>query len=242
MTSNNSKNADFVVTPSPQINILTSNLRLNLIPAQNHSRRPNTCTTENYLQNYNPPTVPGYNSYATVSKFRKKIFVVGDSHVKKIKRLDFNKELRSGKAFFRSFNGTDSKQLGHYIIPTLVGDKPDIVLLLVGTNDVLSNDNNTELANNIINVGLNCKNHGVSIVFISSILTKKNPKLKSVIRRVNDKLRELCETNGFIFVNNDMITTDHLWRDGIHLQDIGTNILSRNFYQVLNNFLTEDHS
>ena len=39
-----------------------------------------------------------------------------------------------------------------------------------------------------------------------------------------------------------MITTDHLWRDGIHLQDNGTNILSRHFYQVFKNFLFEDRS
>ena len=43
------------------------------------------------------------------------------------------------------------------------------------------------------------------------------------------------------FVNNDMITIDRHWRDGIHFQDIGENILSRNFYQVLNNFLFEGH-
>ena len=150
--------------------------------------------------------------------------------------------MRNGKAFFRSFRCANSKQLNHYIIPTLVDDKPDVILLHVGTNDILSNASDTELANNIINIGLNCKNHCVSKVFISSILVKKNPELNPVIRRVNDKLRELCEINGFIFINNDMTTTDHLWRDGIHLQDIGTNILSRNFYQVLNNFLFEDHS
>ena len=175
-------------------------------------------------------------------KLGKKIFVVGDSHVKRIKHLDCNKELRSGKVFFRSFIGANRKQLNHYIIPTLVDDKPDAVLLHVGSNYILSNANDTELANNIINIALNGKNHGVSKVFIPSILVKKNPKLNPVIRRVNDKLPELCETNGFICVNNDMITTDHLWRDGIHLQDIGTNILSRNFYQVLNNFLFEDYS
>ena len=187
------------------------------MPAQNRRRRPNICTTENYLRNCNPPTVPGYSSYATVPKFGKKIFVAGNSYVRRIRRLDFNKELRSSKAFFRSFSGANSKQLNHYIIPTLVDDKPDVVLLHVGTNDILSNANDTELANNIINIGLNCKNHGVSKVFISSILVMKNPKLNPVIRRVNDKLRELCEINGFIFINNGMITTDHLWRDGIHM-------------------------
>ena len=53
---------------------------------------------------------------------------------------------------------------------------------------------------------------------------------------------ELCEIGGFIFINNDMITTDYLWSDGIYFQHIGTNVLSRIFYQILNNFLFEDHS
>ena len=115
-----------------------------------------------------------------------KEIVVGDSHVKRIKRLDINKELHSGKAFFRSFSGANSKQLDHYIISTLVDDKPDVVLLHVGTNDIHRNANDTGLANNIINIGLNCKNHGANKVFVSSrmltflvssILIKKNPKL-----------------------------------------------------------------
>ena len=76
----------------------------------------------------------------------------------------------------------------------------------VGTNDMLSNANNTELVNNIINIGLNCKNHRVSKVFISSILIKENLKLNPIIRRVNDQLRKLCEINGFLFINNDMRT------------------------------------
>ena len=104
---------------------------------------------------------------------------------------------------------------------------------------MLSNANDTELASNIINIEL--KNHGVSKAFILSISVKKNPKLNPVNQRVNDHLCELCETNGFFFFNNDMIKTDHLWRDGIHLHDTGINILSRKFYQVLNNFLFEDH-
>ena len=123
ITTNNRENPEFVVTPSAQTNFLSSNPRPNLIPAQNHSRRPNVCITENYLRNYNPPTVPRGSNYATVSKFGKRMFVVGDSHVKRIKHLDFNKELRSGKEFLKPFSGANSKQLDHYIIPTLVDGK-----------------------------------------------------------------------------------------------------------------------
>ena len=95
------------------------------------------------------------------------------------------------------------------------------------------NTNDTELANNIVNIALNCKNHGVS----------KFSKKKSAIKSCYSMSQgELCEIGGFIFINNDMITTDHLWREGIYFQHIGTNVLSRIFYQILNNFLFEDHS
>ena len=37
----------------------------------------------------------------------------GASHIKRIKRNAFNKELCHGKVFFRSFNGANAKQLRH---------------------------------------------------------------------------------------------------------------------------------
>ena len=79
----------------------------------------------------------------------------------------------------KHFLDSNSNQLDHYFIPTLVDDKPDVVLLHVGSNDMFSNDNNTKLANNIINIGLNCKNHSVSKVLISSTLVKKKSEIKS---------------------------------------------------------------
>ena len=36
------------------------------------------------------------------------------------------------------------------------------------------------------------------------------------------------------------ITTEYLWKDGIHLQDLGTNILSSNFITFVNSFLIDN--
>ena len=124
------------------------------------------------------------------------------THVKTVKRIDFDKKLRCGKAFLRLFSCTNSRQLDHSVIPTLVDGKHDVVLLHVCTNNILSDASDIELAINITIIAL----------------------------------------NGFLFINNDMITTVHPYRDGIYLPDIGTNMLSRNFYQVLNNFLFDDYS
>ena len=84
--------------------------------------------------------------------------------------IDFNKEFCSGKAFFRSFSGANSRQLDHSINPIHAEDQPGVFLLHFGTNDMLNNANDTELANNITNIGLSCKGHGVNKVFILSIL------------------------------------------------------------------------
>ena len=163
---------------------------------------------------------------------------MGDSHVKRIRRNDFNKELQHGKAIFRSSSSANTKQLDHYIQPPL---KPDAIIIHVGTNDILTNANHTEIARKIIKIGLNCKNYGVNVV-ISSMLVKKNPNLNALTRRVNDLLRDLCSLNGFGYICTNAITTEYLWKDGIHLQDLGTNISSSNFIKFANSFLVDNDS
>ena len=72
-------------------------------------KRPDICVTENYIKNFTPVTAPGNINYVNTAKNGRKILPVGDSHVKRISRIDFNKELRNGKAYFRWFNGATSK-------------------------------------------------------------------------------------------------------------------------------------
>ena len=62
-----------------------------------------------------------------------------------------------------------------------------------------------------------------------------NHKLTAVVWWVNDMLWHLCEKNGFSFISNDVITTDYLWKVGVHLQHMGTHILSNHFLKFLNN-------
>ena len=118
----------------------------------------------------------------------------------------------------------------------------DAVIIHVGTNDILTNANPEEIARNIIQIGLNCKNYGVNDAVISYVLVKKSPNLNALIRRVNDLLRDLCSINGFAYICNDAITTEHLWKDGIHLQDLGANILSSNFIKFVNSFLVDNNN
>ena len=189
---------------------------------------------------------PGKRTYSEATKFGKKICVIGDSHLNRIKRNIFQKSVNSGKTYFNVFRGATSKRLNHYILPTLHEDHPDVVLLRIGSNDIHNQTkdriNTEKLKGDIINIGKSCIDLGVKEVVISSILPKKNIALTRLLRQVNDSLREQCVLNGFGFISNDNISRTHLWKDGIHLEDLGTNILAGNFVDFLNRFILSKSS
>ena len=199
-------------------------------------RRTNICVTENYIKNFTTVTIPRNSNYANISKNGCKVHVVGDIHVKRTGKIDFNKGLRNCNAYFCLFSGATSKQLDHYIIPSLVDDKPNAVIIYLGTNDILCNARHEDIARNIIRIGSNCKSRGVNDVFISSILVLKSLTLNPFIRRVNDMLRDLCVINGLGFICNS-ITKKYLLKNGIRLQDLGTSISGNNFIEFVNNYL-----
>ena len=126
------------------------------------------------------------------------------------------------------FSGANTKRLDHLITPTLVEDRPDIVIIHIGSNDITHNTVDQidvkDLVNCIINIGKKCLSYGVKEVIISSIFIKKQFKFTRIIRQVNDLLRDECKRNNFQLISNDNITREVLWRDGLHLNNDGTYI------------------
>ena len=53
-------------------------------------------------------------------------------------------------------------------------------------------------------------------------------------------MRDLCSMNGFGYICNDAITTEYLSKYGIHLQDLGRDILTSNFIKFVNSFLVDN--
>ena len=54
-------------------------------------------------------------------------------------------------------------------------------------------------------------------------------KLSSVIRKVNDELKELCKKYKFDYISNDEIEGRSFLRDDFHLSDNGMNVLVGGF-------------
>ena len=168
-----------------------------ITPKQSVRKRPNVCTTEKLIQNQREiprkQVVPGVRSYASVAEYGKKVFVIGDSHLKRINRRKFNNSFKNGRSFIKSFPGAKVEEFQHYVTPHLETQKPDISIIHVGGNNInyknLEDINVDEISENIANVGKKCASFN-STVFISSILVKKNIRVSGVIRRVNGKLQD----------------------------------------------------
>ena len=94
----------------------------------------------NNVQTENPVvSVPGNWSYSSTTTYGKKICVVGDSHIRRIKRNLFNNPLYEGKTELNGLSRANIKHLDHFIISTLVADQPDIAIIHIGSNDITHN-------------------------------------------------------------------------------------------------------
>ena len=161
---------------------------------------------------------------------------MGDSHLERLSKQLFNYSIRDTHAVIKNFDGATTKRLGHHVLPILKEDKPDSVLIHIGTNDV--NHHNLyavspeKLASDIIQIGRTCKAFNVKEVFIPSVLCRKEVILSSRIDRTNELLNKLCKENDFNYISNSNITPSHLSKDGIHLNDIGTFKLGDNLLSM----------
>ena len=218
-------------------NIVSNNTN-SILRRQSVRKKANVCTTEKSIQNQRESpkkrVVPGVRSYASATEYGKKVFVIGDSHLKRINRRKFNNSLNNARSFIKSFPGAKVEELQHYVTPH------DISIIHVGGNNVnlqnLEDINVDEISVNIVNVGKKCASFN-STVFISSILVKKNYRVSAVIRRVNEKLQDLCRKYGFHFISNDNVGREFLCDDGIHLLDDGTYIFAGNFVRNINGII-----
>ena len=204
------------------------------MPVKSKKSKPNICFTEKHVNNFIPKSIPGNSKYSDMTKQGRKVAVFGNSHVRRINRRKFTSKLKSGRAYFKNFDGVNTKKLAHQIIPTLVDDRPDIVVIHGGCNDIYEGVNPLKVAHDVISIGKQCRYHHVNKVLISSITVRKELELSKIIDELNYYLRDLCQSNNFSFVNNQEITTSYLSRDGLHLKDMGTDILTNNITNVLN--------
>ena len=119
------------------------------------------------------------------------------------------------------------------MIPVLVDEKPQTLIIHIGSNDITKFNYHdvdvNDLANIILQIGLKCRYYGVESIAILFLLVRNYNNLNKLIWGVNISLKHLCKVYDFDFICNNKIAKNLLWRDGFHLTDEGTSFLTINF-------------
>ena len=134
----------------------------------------------------------------------------------------------------KTFPGVNLVHMNHHIIPTLLEDKPDIVILHVGINDVLNRFDQGQIIKNIQQMYITCKKFNVSEVIILGIVSCKRTD-NSLICYINENLKIESMTKGYQFLDNENIKLDNSCRDG--LGESGEKLLLDNYVNFLYHFL-----
>ena len=110
----------------------------------------------------------------------------------------------------------------------------------MGTNDILNAEGDKDLiAESVIDITKECVRLGVKDVFVSSV-TVNTRRSSAFISAVNNILQDKCATHQFHFIDNSNIKKEHLWKDGLHLNRSGKDLLMNNFCVVLKTFFEEN--
>ena len=129
-------------------------------------------------------------------KKRKKSYIIGDSNQNRIRKDKFKESLANARVYVKSFSTASTNQIDYYVVPVLVDEKPNNVVIHIGSNDIkkfnYSNVDVEELAHRITNIDLKCRSYGVSNIAVSLILRRSSFNINQVIYQVNKILKRLC--------------------------------------------------
>ena len=129
----------------------------------------------------------------------------------------------------KAFSGAKTKCMEHYVVPYLE-QKPENIIIHVGTNDLQCTDTASKIAGRIMNLALKCSQH--SKVFVSGIV-KRGDNLNGKGESVNDILQKSCISRNIPFIANNNIELSDLNGSQLHLNKTGTLKLTSNFLEFI---------
>ena len=163
------------------------------------------------------------------------VVIVGDSVVRNVPSRSLNQSLKEYFSVVKSFPGATTQDMKDYIKPT-ISRKPDMVILHTVTNDLKSNQNPSDIPNEIFNLAKNIKNSGTE-VSISSLIPRRD-RLSEKGKKVNKELQEKCTAENFAFIfHKNINSTLDLFPDKLHPNKKGQGIIKGNFRKFINEYV-----
>ena len=142
----------------------------------------------------------------------------------------------------KKFPGHTADEIAYYAGKPLYDHKPNQVIVIAGTND-LSRDvfrgntvNEYEVVESLMKIARTARDAGAYRVYVSGIMTRHGQQYKNPIARVNNLLQYRCSLEGFLYMDQSDISSDHVSSDGVHLNFYGQTLLKMNILSCFNTF------
>ena len=169
-----------------------------------------------------------HSDYGKKIKTANIIVIVSDSITKRVNMIKFNDTLRNGNAVKRVFPGSTASQLNHYVHASFEDNKPTTVIICARSNNFTKKKQSTEgITKEIISIAETCCSGGVKNIFISSLTCRQSYQRE--INEVNKLLVYYAGIYNYTYIDNSCIRNEHLWKDGLHLNNEGISILAENY-------------
>ena len=149
-----------------------------------------------------------------MEKIRKKVFIVGDSMTKNLTDTGISRE---NVIKMRPHRGATTIDICNYIKPEL-RQKPDIVIVHCGTNDIPNNINTVKKIKKLVKEIEENNLENILQVAISSIIKRYDQDYNEEIQSINDKLQRFCTSKGLSFIDNNNIDKSCLNKGKFHLK------------------------
>jgi len=202
-----------------------------------------------------PKTSQGSSTYADTVKRGRTVMIYSDSICNRMSKWELNNKATvagiSCQINKKAFVGATAEDLyTHHMMPTLKNNTPDDVIIHAGINDTMqladkkggmTSEVIDIVAMNVIKCGQVAKTHGVNNVCISALLPIRGHKYQQTISHINYRIENLCKQEGFDFITNSNIIFSEptpvdeglYYRDGLHLNGAGRQVLMDNFISYL---------
>ena len=164
--------------------------------------------------------------------------ILGDSMVKHVYGWELKEKCGDNcNVYVKSFPGATTKDMYSYSQPS-IERKPDIAILHVGTNDLVTRrgeemKSEVEIAQGIVDLADHIRSHDIEVV-VSGIIARGEKYLDKKREKVNFILEDLCSEKKLTFIDHPNIeATKHLNRSKLHLNSLGDTILTNNLLSSL---------
>ena len=187
-------------------------------------------TLNNSTKSENPKSDKKEQKVVSEKKQSKNMIVCGDSILNGVDGNGIS--TKKVRAVVRSFPGATTSDMIDFIKP-LAKKKPDLMIIHAGTNDLTKDNMDTVENFGIVLTEIKQESPDTEVILSSLCIRNDKPNVSKLVKPLNEKLKEFCDSNKIKFINNDKIDSSCLSKRKLHLNQKGLKNLALNMKECV---------